>query len=537
LTALVALAMTATMTFLPGTVQVVQAKEKELPAAAQKVETPAPSPTEAPEVVATAPAEEANAPAPEPVPDAATPTVEAVPAAESVAETPVIVEPTVVEADVATEGARAPPVETKTDAAGAALEPAGEILPAGTEGGIAPMNGSGQSDVAYNTPCVAQQVSGGLNCTANDVQLAQATNLTILDDGCAFPGDTVTFSADFQVNLTAQARYDLGIWFASDGDPNGDGALTGTCAAATPPYAPDPPWLDLDQAIPAQVNDTCGDINGTHNPLYPNVTLTVSCVAGANGKLNLPYVTSWRQPGDNSLCTSPTQAVPGAPSKCYVNSGYTVDIPVPGQIIVDKVTAPGSYPTLFDFTVTGTPTDGSPITPETFSLTDTSDPWESANLYGGTYSVEEAANASYSTSAQCVSDSRTETIDPASIDLMPGEIVTCTFTNTLRTGTLQLVKRVVNDNGGTLGVTPFGIETTAGALTFGDGVADGANTLKYSSQVMTVQAGSYSFSESDVGGYSEGTWSCTGATAMGDGLQRGLGDGSCRRERGLHDHE
>lgn len=169
LTALVALAMTATMTFLPGTVQVVQAKEKELPAAAQKVETPAPSPTEAPEVVATAPAEEANAPAPEPVPDAATPTVEAVPAAESVAETPVIVEPTVVEADVATEGARAPPVEQTMDAAPAALEPA--VEPAQAEGGIVPMNGSGDPDVSENVGCVAEHVDFDLNCTANDVRL------------------------------------------------------------------------------------------------------------------------------------------------------------------------------------------------------------------------------------------------------------------------------------------------------------------------------------------------------------------------------
>ena len=43
-----------------------------------------------------------------------------------------------------------------------------------------------------------------LNCTANDIQLAQATNITILDDGCAFPGDTVEFTANFDVVVTAK---------------------------------------------------------------------------------------------------------------------------------------------------------------------------------------------------------------------------------------------------------------------------------------------------------------------------------------------
>ena len=47
---------------------------------------------------------------------------------------------------------------------------------------------------------------GSLNCTANDVSLATATNITILDDGCAFPGDTVTFSANFEVQVTAGSR-------------------------------------------------------------------------------------------------------------------------------------------------------------------------------------------------------------------------------------------------------------------------------------------------------------------------------------------
>ena len=95
------------------------------------------------------------------------------------------------------------------------------------------------------------------------------------------------------------------VWFAQDGDPNGDGALSGVCTAVTPAYAPNPPWLDLDGTDDPQpgehqssgIQDTCGDIDADHNPLFPSVTLTVVCVDGdGNGQLDLPNCTSWRQP-------------------------------------------------------------------------------------------------------------------------------------------------------------------------------------------------------------------------------------------------
>ncbi len=263
----------------------------------------------------------------------------------------------------------------------------------------------GNTDTASDG-CMQDVAGFGLNCTANDIQIAGVAldefgdpKITIIDDGCAFPGDTVTFTADFEVLLTAQARHDIGMWFATDGDPNGDGAYTGQCTAGTPAYAPDPPWLDLDAAPgtctlrstlgcdansdcaggggtkcnpdpddpDATVNtcsndrtatcstvadcnfgtcdlnaplsgDTCGDIDSAHNPLFPSMTITAQCIAGPDGNLSLPNCTSWRQPGANDLCTSPLNAYPGAPSKCNCDKGFTVPIRVPGFITVDKVT-------------------------------------------------------------------------------------------------------------------------------------------------------------------------------------------------------
>ena len=131
---------------------------------------------------------------------------------------------------------------------------------------------------------IYQAYNGGgtLNCTANDVQLASVTNVTILDDGCAFIGDTVTFDADYEILLTAQARHDIGIYLAEDG---GD-ALFGTCEIATLPLITDLDGTgdDLntmmgsptgactgDTAQPCNVDSDCDTVGGTCANLGPGI--------------------------------------------------------------------------------------------------------------------------------------------------------------------------------------------------------------------------------------------------------------------------
>src|SRR4029450_10833565 len=79
-----------------------------------------------------------------------------------------------------------------------------------------------------------------LQCTANDVTLSEATNITIQTGGqcnpqtgkCeCFAGQPLTFTADFGMDLTADTRYDIGFYIATDNDPNHDGAVTGQCTA------------------------------------------------------------------------------------------------------------------------------------------------------------------------------------------------------------------------------------------------------------------------------------------------------------------
>jgi len=173
---------------------------------------------------------------------------------------------------------------------------------------------------------IYQAYNGGgtLNCTANDVQLASVTDVTILDDGCAFIGDTVTFDADYEIVLTAQARHDIGIYLAEDG---GD-ALFGTCEIATLPLITDldgttdeldgidmggktgactgniaqPCNMDSDcdtvggtcEALGPGIQDTCGDIDDDPNPIITTITgLTITCLDNDfDGLVDLPNCTS-----------------------------------------------------------------------------------------------------------------------------------------------------------------------------------------------------------------------------------------------------
>jgi hypothetical protein len=87
-------------------------------------------------------------------------------------------------------------------------------------------------------------------------------------------------------------------------------------------------------------------------------------------------------------------------------------------------------------------------------------------------------------------------------------------------GSLTIVKKVINDDGGTATVSDFSITTSAGSLTFDSGVPAGTTTT-YTSQKITVVTGDYTLQEIDVDGYTEGTWSCVNGTANPAGYNNG----------------
>lgn len=95
---------------------------------------------------------------------------------------------------------------------------------------------------AYAAPCMQDNYTASgktqtLNCTANDVRIAEVTDITGIqgiftdpDTGELFclKGSPIQFTADFDVDLTAQARYDIGLYLAQGQTQ----ARTGTCTSS-----------------------------------------------------------------------------------------------------------------------------------------------------------------------------------------------------------------------------------------------------------------------------------------------------------------
>lgn len=172
-----------------------------------------------------------------------------------------------------------------------------------------------------------------LKCSANDVTIASVQNITPINGGgltdlgggtysCIVNSD-IEFTADFKVLLTAQTRYDIGLYIAT----NGTQARTGMCNTNVLTSTNALPFVNLDPTP-----DMCGDINSANNPQIVRMDIKTKCVGGAIGAstLRLPNCTSWRQPGANEICqtnadgTDVSDAYPGSPSKCHCDDNFTV---------------------------------------------------------------------------------------------------------------------------------------------------------------------------------------------------------------------
>ncbi len=363
----------------------------------------------------------------------------------------------------------------------------------------------GEADVTKY--CVANVPFDPLNPACNpttDVQTGQRISCT--------PGQHIYARVTAVIQNSAQARYDMGLWIL-DAGLTGDANTGAQCKQYN--------------LIPGQngaVNldgDQCGDVNATTTTI--NVPLDVMdfvCPSNGQSTITLQACAGWSNsttgsndivcpidpPGGQEgfrLGTTPPEG-----SKCKCNA-LPLNIDVKSVLRIKKVTDPTGSAQSFGFTTTGTDY----TTP--FSLTDgQTNP--SGPLSAGTYTAAETVPSNWDlTGRSCVNtaDNSAHTFsnitNGVSVALGSGEDVTCTFTNT-KHPTLTLVKRIVNDNGGTATVSAFGITTTAGSLTFGSGVADGTNTLKYTSNTITgLSAGAYTLHEGTLTGYDEGTWSCT----------------------------
>ena len=213
--------------------------------------------------------------------------------------------------------------------------------------------------------------------------------------------------------------------------------------------------------------------------------------------------------------TAPTDCTTGTGAQDIQMAAATVIMPSTLTIVKRIVNDNGGTAVVGDFGITttaGALTFGAGVADGANTLKYTSNTL--TGLSAATYTLHEGLLSGYSEGTwSCTGASGTVVGNPqtGSVTLSAGDNAVCTITNNDNGPSLTLVKRIVNDNGGTAVVGDFGITTTAGALTFGAGVADGANTLKYTSNTLTgLSAGSKTLHEGTLSGYSEGTWSCVG---------------------------
>ena len=143
-----------------------------------------------------------------------------------------------------------------------------------------------------------------------------------------YGGDSGSTDAQHVGRLpTAEDRFDIGLFISTDGDLNGDGARSGGCMVSSLDTAPISPFIDLD-------GDGCGDIDATYkDPRLPLVQpigpITVSCVDNdGDGRVDISHCATWKEPGQNDTCTTPSDIGPGSPSQCSCETLTSICIAV-----------------------------------------------------------------------------------------------------------------------------------------------------------------------------------------------------------------
>jgi len=249
--------------------------------------------------------------------------------------------------------------------------------------------------------CV-NEVSGDTNnCTANDLTFV-AVGLGIQDDGCVSINDTVSIFLRAQIaNTTAQTRYDVGMYFATDGDPNGDGGESGICSretlrpASATVGAQNCPPLDLNSGVGPFLNsdgDTCADLLAESNPLNctaqgrvdaQNKTLRDAAIMDfataivfpcrdveltPTGFVNIPLCSTWGNQNSqvstdaNNTCDSELEVIPGTKSKCRCED-LDSNIPAPDLSLSCTCNSPTTVRPGFPVTCTVNYTNAATCTP------------------------------------------------------------------------------------------------------------------------------------------------------------------------------
>ncbi|MDO8705837.1 MAG: hypothetical protein Q7J84_12915 [Sulfuricaulis sp.] len=221
--------------------------------------------------------------------------------------------------------------------------------------------------------CPGDRKGSDLGCTAADVSL---TGMAVVGDTTSCIGGTnITLDLQMTVNFAVPDRWDIGIFISNDGkDPQIRAASGGaaTCAVSVLPNSS--PFLSLDGGA---TGDTCGDGNGTigggtGSGIHYMSDVTVPCqsLAGAGGKLYIPFVVSWdnQKTTPGAVCTSNADPVPNTTSKCNAPTIVQGSIEV---VVLPEITKTDGITTIFSggstsYTVTITNKTGASLSGAVF---------------------------------------------------------------------------------------------------------------------------------------------------------------------------
>jgi hypothetical protein len=179
----------------------------------------------------------------------------------------------------------------------------------------------------FGTPVAS---SNKVNCTANDIRLSEA--ISVSPESCQ-RGEFFDLTATFETVVTANARYDAGFFFRTDGGANARGTgtnATGQCSLSmlTPPPPTNGDVKQLD-------GDECGDLNaGTFEITFTIPDVECKAAPGTN-RLALPNCTSWHSNAQTACnINEPFDAAdagqfrPDTKSKCVCDDTFTVPVTV-----------------------------------------------------------------------------------------------------------------------------------------------------------------------------------------------------------------
>jgi hypothetical protein len=302
------------------------------------------------------------------------------------------------------------------------------------------------------------------------------TRLVALDGGGgnqdrSLSSDATVFPGSIKIIKSATPQ-DEATWFPFTASPSP--LINFSLLASTDPAKNTVLFPNITNFTTYTVNETPLPIGWT----FDSVTCTVS-----GGTSTTPPASSTSsvsitlKEGDNVVCT-------------YTNHRLAATLVVKKHVVNDN----GGTKSAADFTMNVT---GTSVSSSSFAGSESG---TTVTLGAGNYNVDETAVSGYtkSLSTDCVGK------------IAYGESKTCTITNDDKPGTLTVIKHVINDNGGTKTAANFLIAVT------GVSPSPASFNGSESGTPVTINAGSFSVTETEDTGYTASYSGCSDTIANGE---------------------